>query len=117
MPQVTDIFALNKINYLNACRVSDFGVKCYFMPVMTHAKLMLVDDEEGVIGSQNLDVLSFGLNMEAGIFFRQKDIINSLRHLINKWKNGAILFLPKDQKIFWWDHFLISIFKLFYPIF
>lgn len=117
MPKITDVDALNKINYLNACRLSALGVKCFFMPVMTHAKLMLVDGEEGVIGSQNLDVLSFGLNMEAGIFFRQKDIINSLSHLINKWKNEATLFLSKDQKISWKDHFLIAVFKFFYPIF
>jgi len=117
MPQTTDVNFLNKINYLNACRLSAFGVKCYFMPVMTHAKLMLVDDEEGVIGSQNLDVLSFGLNMEAGIFFRQKNIISSLYNLINKWKNEAVLFLPKEQKISWLDRLFISIFKFFYPIF
>ena len=117
MPQNTDILPLNKVNYLNSCRLSAFGVKCYFMPIMTHAKLMLVDDEEGVIGSQNLDVLSFGLNMEAGIFFRQKDIINSLRHLIDKWKREATLFLPKEQKIHFRDRVLIAILKFFYPIF
>ncbi len=117
MPRITDLKSLNKINYLNSCRLSALGVKCYFMPVMTHAKLMLVDKEEGVIGSQNLDVLSFGLNVEAGIFFRQKDIINSLSHLIEKWKNEAFLFIPKDQKILFLDRFLISIFKFFYPIF
>lgn len=117
MPQITDFSALNKINYLNACRLSAMGVKCFFMPVMTHAKLMLVDDEEGVIGSQNLDILSFGFNMEAGIFFRQKDIINSLRHLVSKWKNEATLFLAEDRKPSPWDRFLISVFKFFYPIF
>lgn len=117
MPQITDVSPLNKINYLNACRLSALGVNCYFMPIMTHAKLMLVDDDEGVIGSQNLDVLSFGLNVEAGIFFTQKDIISSLHNLINKWKKEAILFLPKSNKIIFWDRFLIAIFKFFYPIF
>jgi len=117
MPQITDYRAINKINYLNTCRLSVLGVKCYFLPIMNHAKLMLVDDEEGVIGSQNLDVLSFGVNMEVGIFFRQKDIINSLGHLLIKWKKESVLFESKDQKISFWDHFLISIFKFFYPIF
>jgi cardiolipin synthase len=117
MPQNTDIDPLNKINYLNACRLSAFGVKCYFLPMMNHAKLMLVDDEEGVVGSQNFDILSFGLNVEAGIFFRQKDIINSLKHLIDRWKRESIMFMPRDNKISFWDRVLLSIFKFFYPIF
>lgn len=117
MPKDTDYKGLNKINYLNTCRLSALGVKCYFLPIMNHAKLMLVDDDEGIIGSQNLDVLSFGLNMEAGIFFRQKDIINSLINLMNKWKKESILFMPKAQKISWRDNLLIFIFKFFYPIF
>ena len=117
MPQDTDYRALNKINYINTCRLAALGVKCYFLPVMNHAKLMLVDDEEGVIGSQNFDVLSFGVNLEVGIFFRQKDIINSLIHLLEKWKKESALFIPKDQKISWRDHILIYIFKFFYPIF
>ncbi len=117
MPKDTDYQGLNKINYLNTCRLSALGVKCYFLPRMNHAKLMLVDDEEGIIGSQNFDFLSFGFNMEAGIFFRQKDIINSLINLTNKWKRESLLFLPKAQKISRWDSFLIFIFKFFYPIF
>ena len=117
MPQDTDYKALNKINYINTCRLSALGVKCYFLPVMNHAKLMLVDDEEGVIGSQNFDILSFGPNMEIGIFFRQKDIINSLIHLLNKWKRESVLFENGHTKISWKDYILIYIFKFFYPIF
>lgn len=117
MPQDTDYRALNRINYINTCRLSALGVKCYFLPIMNHAKLMLVDDEEGVIGSQNFDILSFGPNMEVGIFFRQKDIINSLVHLLEKWKKESTLFIYKEQKISWWNSILIYIFKFFYPIF
>lgn len=117
MPQDTDYKMLNKINYIHTCRLSSLGVKCYFLPVMNHAKLMLVDDEEGVIGSQNLDFLSFGLNMEVGIFFRQKDIINSLTHLLNKWKKESTLFISGAAKISLKDHLLIFFFKFFYPIF
>jgi len=117
MPHNTDYKVLNKVNYINTCRLSALGVKCYFLPVMNHAKLMLVDNEEGVIGSQNLDFLSFGVNMEVGIFFRQKNIINSLVHLLNKWRKEATLFIDGDAKISLKDHILIFIFKFFYPIF
>ena len=117
MPHYTDYKVLNKINYINTRRLSALGVKCYFLPVMNHAKLMLVDDEEGVIGSQNLDFLSFGVNMEVGIFFRQKDIINSLIHLLSKWRKESVLFVDSDVKISLKDRILIFIFRFFYPIF
>lgn len=117
LPKTTDLKTLDKINYLNACLLSARGVKFYFFPTMNHSKLMLVDGEEGVIGSQNLDILSFGLNMEAGIFFRQKNIITDLSRLIERWKKESELFKPEFQKISKWDKFLMAIFKLFYPIF
>jgi len=117
LPRQTDIKSLDKINYLNACRLSAIGVKFYFFPSMMHAKLMLVDGEEGVIGSQNLDILSFGFNMEAGIFFRQKNIISELSHLIERWKRESEFFESGLKKISWYDKLLIAIFKIFYPIF
>lgn len=117
LPRQTDIKPLDKINYLNACRLSAIGVKFYFFPSMMHAKLMLVDGEEGVIGSQNLDILSFGFNMEAGIFFRQKNIISELSHLIERWKRESEFFESGLKKISWHDKLLIAIFKIFYPIF
>lgn len=117
MPQDTDYKMINKINYINTCRLSLLGVKCYFLPIMNHAKLMLVDDEEGVIGSQNLDFLSFGMNMEVGIFFRQKDIINNLIHILSKWKRESTLFVNGYAKIRWRDRIILFIFRFFYPIF
>ena len=117
LPRQTDIKPLDKINYLNACRLSAIGAKFYFFPTMIHAKLMLVDGDEGVIGSQNLDILSFGFNMEAGIFFRQKNIISDLSHLIEKWKKESEFFQSSLKKISWRDKLLIGIFKIFYPIF
>lgn len=117
IPNDTDIKPINKLNFLNACRLSAFGVKFFLMSSMNHAKLMLVDDEEGVIGSQNMDILSFGWNVEAGVFFRQKDLVSDLKNIVNHWRNEAIPFVPPGKKIKWYDKILIDIFKIFYPIF
>ncbi len=117
IPNDTDIKPLNKINYLNACRMSAFGVKFYLIPIMNHAKVMLIDDEEGLIGSQNMDVLSFNLNMEAGVFFRQKNLVNDLKNIFAHWRNESVYFNASEKKIKWFDKILITIFKLFYPIF
>lgn len=117
MPKDTDYRLLNKLNYINACRLAVLGINSYFLPQMNHAKVMMVDEDEGVIGSQNFDFLSFGINMEVGIFFRQKNIINSLLRLIDKWRRESSPLVYIEHKIFWWDRFLIFIFRFFYPIF
>ena len=117
IPNDTDVKPLNKVNYLNACRLSDSGVKFYLMPEMNHAKIMLIDGQEGVIGSQNMDILSFNWNIEAGVFFRQKDLVGDLERIVNNWKKEAVIFAAHGRKIKWTDKILIGILKIFYPIF
>ncbi len=117
IPNDTDVKKLNKVNYLNACRMTSFGVKFYLIPLMNHAKIMLIDDSEGVIGSQNIDILSFNLNIEAGVFFRQKDLVHDLKHIIETWKNQSVTLEASGRKLRWYDKILIAFFKIFYPIF
>ena len=118
MPDNTDVGILDRINHLNAYRLTELGASCYFMKIMNHAKLMLVDDEEGVIGSQNFDFLSFGINAEAGIFFRQKDVINSLKHVLEKWKSDSNLQIATEgHKFSWRDKVVIFFLKFAYHIF
>jgi len=117
IPNDTDVKPLNKVNYLNACRLSEIGVKFYLGATMNHAKIMLIDNEEGVIGSQNMDILSFNWNIEVGVFFRQKDLVRDLQKITDKWKKEAVQFEVPGRKINILDRFLIIILKIFYPIF
>jgi cardiolipin synthase len=117
IPNDTDKKPLNKINYLNACRLSDFGVSFYLMSLMNHAKIMLIDGQEGVIGSQNMDILSFNWNIEAGVFFQQKDLVADLERIVEHWKKEAVIFTARGRKVRWFDRIFIAILKLFYPIF
>lgn len=117
IPDDTDVKPLNKVNYLNSCRMSAYGVKFYLLPVMNHAKIMLIDGVEGVIGSQNMDVLSFNWNIEAGIFFRQKQLVTDLQKIIDHWKKESVVFEALGRKIKFRDRILIAILKIFYPIF
>ena len=97
--------------------MASFGVDFFALPFMNHAKVMLIDGEEGVIGSQNMDILSFNLNMEAGVFFRQKQLISDLSRIVEHWKNQAEHLNITGFNIKWTDRILIGIFKFFYPIF
>lgn len=117
IPKNTDIRIINKINYLNCSRLSSLGINFYLTPTMNHAKLMLIDNQEGIIGSQNLDLLSFNFLAEVGVFFSQKKLVNELAHIIKHWKIDATLFEEKSHQMRLVDYILVGIFKLFYPIF
>jgi cardiolipin synthase A/B len=117
IPKDTDVKSLNRINYINACRLSAAGVNIYFTKYMNHAKIMLIDEKEGLIGSQNLDILSFNTNVEAGIFFQQKDLVKDLSIIIEKWKKQSqILDLEKKRPLFF-DRLAIFFLRIFYPVF
>ena len=117
IPKNTDYSLLNKVNYLNATHLSTLGTKCYFLPVMNHSKFMIVDDQEAIVGSQNLDFLSFGLNFEAGVFFSQKTPLNDLLRIFDNWKKTAPPFVYKKKKIKWQDRLLLGIIKFLEPLF
>ena len=117
IPGDTDIKFLNKINLFNAHRLANMGVKLYFTPTMNHAKLMVIDDAEVIIGSQNIDILSFGLNFEAGISSRQVKLVNDVKVIINNWKKEARPFSGNLYRLSLLNRILFSIYKVFYPIF
>ena len=117
IPAKTDIKFIDKINYLNCCRLTQIGVSFWLTRSMNHAKLMLIDDSEGLVGSQNMDILSFGWNFEVGIFSRQAHLVADLKKIINDWKSEAKPFGHKYRKISWGDKLLIFCLRFFYPIF
>ena len=52
------------------------GVKIFhFLPTNLHSKVLIIDEDIGVVGSSNVDIRSFFLNFELGIFlFGRKEI-------------------------------------------
>ncbi len=87
---------MNKANYFYMYRAGKLGVNFYLEPFMNHAKLMIVDGREAIVGSQNLDFLSFELNSEIGVFFKDQDTLGKLESIVAKWKKETTLFDPKD---------------------
>ncbi len=118
IPQKTDVDFLNRINFLNACRLGSLGFNTFFSKQMNHAKIMFIDNKEGVMGSQNLDILSFyNFNAEIGVFFTQKKAVKSLKQVINSWKKDAVRLDVDKVKFSIKDKFINFAFRLFYPIF
>lgn len=117
IPEDTDVKPLNKINYLNCRRLAVCNVKFFLTPTMNHAKLMLIDGKEGVIGSQNMDMLSFNFMAEVGVFFSQKKLVTDLEKIIERWKAEATPLEARYKKVKWYDKILIGLFKIMYHIF
>ena len=59
------------------------GVKIqrYHPPVVLHAKHMTIDDDIAIIGSSNLDLRSFTLNMEVSLVVYDKRVVADLRQV------------------------------------
>jgi cardiolipin synthase len=56
------------------------GVRIFeYQPGMTHAKVMMVDDRWGIVGTTNFDNRSFEHNDEVNVAFRDRDVAARLR--------------------------------------
>lgn len=51
----------------------------YKKPFILHSKSMSIDDEVAVIGSSNMDMRSFGLNLEISLLVRGEEFVSQLR--------------------------------------
>ena len=85
---------------------------------MNHAKALLVDNKEGLVGSNNLDSQSFDFNIEASFSFKRKDMVADLKNIIEEWKKETFLFEP-DKFISTWylkpfEHILQKIAQIFF---
>ena len=59
------------------------GVKIYQYnaPILLHAKTMSIDDDIAVIGSSNLDMRSFHLNLEVTLICYDSQVVADLRQI------------------------------------
>ena len=76
----------NVPNYFYMHKLYKHGIKFFLTEKMNHSKIMLVDGEEGILGSQNVDIISFDFNMESGVFFTDLNLIKELEEVIENWK-------------------------------
>jgi cardiolipin synthase len=67
------------------------GVKIYLYraPTILHAKHFTIDDEVSVIGSSNMDMRSFSLNLEVSVMVRGKSFVESLREVQAAYKEHS----------------------------
>jgi cardiolipin synthase len=114
MPRVaTNPGMANIANYFYMHKLYKYGIKFFLTKDMLHSKMMLVDGEEGIVGSQNIDILSFDLNVESGIFFTDPHLILELNQIVENWKKDSVSYSPKMRDTHLFDHFLDFCFNVF----
>jgi len=120
VPKSTDHFTIDRVNYFYIYKLSKLGIKFFIEEKMNHAKAITIDEKKAMVGSQNLDFLSFDFNSEVGIFFKDLKVVSKLCYIANEWKRDAVLFDYKTYKPKWFDYILsplINLFSLFSRIF
>ena len=63
------------------------GIKIflYDAPILLHTKFMVVDDEVVTVGSSNMDIRSFVLNLEVTLFCYDKNIAKDFNKVVDKY--------------------------------
>ncbi len=115
LPQKTDVDVANLANHIFADLNSRIGIRFYFLPFMIHAKALLIDNREGMIGSNNIDAQSFDYNIESSLVFERKDMIGDLRKIIEKWKASATPY-QTEKNTRWYYYWLRPLFSILQKI-
>lgn len=113
VPLNTDYYVIDRVNYFYINKLSKLGIKFSLETQMNHAKITVIDSKEGIVGSNNLDYLSFELNSEVGIFFKDQVALNRILKIIEGWKRNTVIFDAKVHKRQWFDYILAPLISLF----
>ncbi|MEK7066356.1 MAG: phospholipase D-like domain-containing protein, partial [Patescibacteria group bacterium] len=116
MPAKTDLSFINFANHLFAETMHKSGIKFYLTKDMIHAKVLLVDDVVGLVGSNNIDALSFDWNAEASVSFEQEEMVADLKIITEMWKKDSIPLAHSHLKKPFYYKFLAFIVRLIQPI-
>lgn len=113
IPKNTDHFVfVDKSNYYFMSKAFALGVQFYIEPIMNHAKAMIVDGREAIVGSHNFDFLSFDYNDEIALVLKDKDAVDRLIKIVENWKNGATLFDGENHKMNIFYHLLAPFIRI-----
>jgi cardiolipin synthase len=61
----------------------------YPAPTILHAKHFTIDDDVAVVGSSNLDMRSFTLNLEVSLMVRGRQFVNDLRQVQEGYRRAS----------------------------
>ncbi len=100
-------------SYYNELIRAGVTINLYHKPQLVHEKFMSVDDAVGVIGSSNLDIRSFELNLECVAVVYDPSVARTLRKHHNElMQHSHRIQLEAWRRRSYWQSFLDSIARL-----
>jgi cardiolipin synthase len=73
-------------SYYEALLRAGVRIWMYRKPYILHTKSLTIDDEIAVIGSSNMDMRSFGLNLEVSMLVRGAEFVDELRQVEDQYR-------------------------------
>lgn len=86
-------------SYYEQLLKSGVRIWLYKAPTVLHSKFFTIDEEVAVIGSSNMDMRSFSLNLEISVMVRGRSFIEQLREV-----EGTYRELSRELTIEEWEH-------------
>jgi cardiolipin synthase A/B len=76
-------------SYYEALLQAGVTIWLYTSPTVLHSKFFTIDDEVGVIGSSNMDMRSFSLNLEISVMVHGRSFVSDLRKLEDEYRASS----------------------------
>jgi cardiolipin synthase A/B len=76
-------------SYYEALLRAGVRIWLYESPTVLHAKHFSIDDEVAVIGSSNMDMRSFSLNLEISVMVRGREFVRQLREVEQSYRDHS----------------------------
>lgn len=73
-------------SYYEALLRAGVRIWMYRQPYILHTKGLTIDDDVAVVGSSNMDMRSFGLNMEMSLLVRSGEFVDEMRAVEDKYR-------------------------------
>lgn len=73
-------------SYYEALLEAGVHIWLYRKPTVLHSKFFTIDDEVGVIGSSNMDMRSFSLNLEVSVMVHGSTFVDDLQVLVEQYR-------------------------------
>ena len=100
-------------SYYEALLESGVRLFRYPAPEVMHAKFMVVDDDVVVLGSSNMDMRSFSLNLEVTLMIVDEDKVGEITEIYSRYMQGAS---ELDSEVWrnrpWRVRYLDNVFRL-----
>jgi cardiolipin synthase len=74
-------------SYYEALLKAGVRIWMYRKPYILHTKSLTIDDDIAVIGSSNMDMRSFGLNLEISMLVRGEEFVQEMREVEDRYRS------------------------------